>query len=105
MQVFKAYFKVMRGSATFLAISLGIFMGLVLLFSSIPPKTIADKFVPTNTPIAVINRDGDSQLARGLVDYLGKTARVILYPDDEEKLQDALLYRKVECLAITSSGF
>ncbi|HCD41080.1 MAG TPA: ABC transporter permease, partial [Firmicutes bacterium] len=81
MQVFKAYFKVMRGSATFLAISLGIFMSLAILFSSIAPKTAADKFEPTKTPIAVINRDGDSQLARGLVEYLGKTARVIPYPD------------------------
>lgn len=105
MQVFKAYFKVMRGSATFLAISLGIFMSLAILFSSIAPKTAADKFEPTKTPIAVINRDGDSQLARGLVEYLGKTARVIPYPDDEEKLQDALFYRKVEYIAIIPPGF
>lgn len=105
MQVFKAYFKVMRGSAISLAISLSVFMGLAVLFSFIAPKTAISSFEPTKIPVAVINRDGDSELAQGLVDYLAGTGRLVSYPDDEEKLQDALFYRKVEYIAIIPPGF
>jgi ABC-2 type transport system permease protein len=105
MQVFKAYFKVMRGSAISLAISLSVFMGLAVLFSFIAPKTAISSFEPTKIPVAVINRDGDAELAQGLVDYLAGTGRLVSYPDDEERLQDALFYRKVEYIAIIPSGF
>ncbi len=105
MQVFKAYFKVMRGSAISLAISLSVFMGLAVLFSFIAPKTAISSFEPTKIPVAVINRDGDAELAQGLVDYLAGTGRLVSYPDDEERLQDALFYRKVDYIAIIPSGF
>jgi ABC-2 type transport system permease protein len=105
MQVFRAYFKVMRGSAVSLTISLSVFVGLAVLFSFIAPKTSIADFEPTRTPVAVINRDGDAELAQGLVDYLARTSRLVQYPDDEEKLQDALFYRKVEYIAIIPSGF
>ena len=105
MQVFKAYFKVMRGSAVSLAISLSIFLGLAVLFSFVAPKAAVGGFEPTRTPVAVINRDGDAELAQGLADYLARTNRLVPYPDDEESLQDALFYRKVEYIAIIPSGF
>ncbi len=105
MQVFKAYFKVMRGSAVSLTISLSVFVGLAVLFSLIAPKTPMSDFEPTRTPVAVINRDGDCELAQGLVDYLAYTSQPVPYPDDEEKLQDALFYRKVEYIVIIPSGF
>lgn len=105
MQVFRAYFKVMRGSAVSLAISLSVFMGIAVLFSFIAPATRIVDFEPTKTPIAVINRDGDGELAQGLVDYLARTGRLVPYPDDEERLQDALFYRNVEYIAIIPQGF
>ena len=40
MQVFKAYFKVMRGSAVSIAINLGVFIGLAVMFSFIAPETM-----------------------------------------------------------------
>lgn len=105
MQIFKAYFKVMRSSAVSIAITLGIFLGLAVLTSSVAPKTTGMNFEPTRTPVAVINRDGDALLARELVDYLGQTSRLVSYPDDPEKLQDALFFRNVEYIAIIPAGF
>lgn len=105
MQVFKAYFKVMRGSSVSLAISLGVFLGLAVLFSFIIPKTLPGGFEQVKTPIAVINRDGESDLTQGLIDYLSRISRLIPYPDDEEKLQDALFYRNVEYILIIPPGF
>ncbi len=105
MQVFRAYFKVMRGSAASLAISLSVFLGLAVLFSFIAPAAATSEFEPARTPVAVINRDGDAQLAQGLVDYLARAGRLVPYPDDEEKLQDALFHRRVEYIAIIPPGF
>jgi hypothetical protein len=37
MQVFKAYFKVMRGSAASIAVNLCVFLGIAVLVSSMAP--------------------------------------------------------------------
>jgi ABC-2 type transport system permease protein len=105
MQVFKAYFKVMRSSAASIAVNLGVFLGIAVLLSSMAPETAVMNFEPTRTPVAVINRDGNGQLAQGLVDYLGQTSRLVPYSDDPEKLQDALFFRNVEYIAIIPAGF
>ena len=105
MQVFKTYFKVMRSSSMALAINLGIFLGLAILFSVAIPKTSPGGFEQVKAKIAVINRDGNRRLAQGLTDYLSHTSHLVAYPDDEEGLQDALFYRDVEYIVIIPSGF
>jgi len=105
MQVFKVYFKVLRGTAAPLAINLCVFVGLAVLFSSTAPETDPGGFEPVRTPVTVINRDVDGEIARGLVDYLGGVFRLVDYPDDEEKLQDALFHRMVEYVVIIPPGF
>ena len=77
MAVFKAYFKVMRGSVLMLAISLSVFMGLALLFSFVAPGVAIQEFESARTPLAVINRDGEALLARGLANYLAESYQVV----------------------------
>lgn len=105
MQVFRAYFKVMRASAGAISIYIAIFLGLSVAFSLAEAPQEAERFAQTRTPIAVINRDGDASLARGLAGYLADTSRVVPYPDDPEKLQDALFFRDVDYIAIIPAGF
>ncbi|HHX10493.1 MAG TPA: ABC transporter permease [Firmicutes bacterium] len=105
MQVFKAYFKVMRGCAMPLVINLSVFVGLAVLFASVAPDALPDGFDPVKSPVAVINRDGDGEIAQGLVDYLSQVCRLVQYPDDVDKLQDALFHRMVEYIAIIPEGF
>ncbi len=105
MQVFKAYFKVMRASAGAISIYIAIFLGLSVAFSLAEVPREAERFAQTRTPIAVINRDGDASLAQGLAGYLADTSRVVPYPDDPEKLQDALFFRDVDYIAIIPAGF
>lgn len=105
MQAFRAYFKVMRASAGGIAIYLVVFLGLSIMFSFAgAPRTTGD-FTQTKTPIAVVNRDKDAPLAQGLASYLAETNRVVDYPDDPEKLQDALFFRNVEYIVIIPDGF
>ena len=105
MQVFRAYFKVMRASAGTIAIYIVIFLGLSMAFSFAEAPGEAGGFAQTRTPIAVINRDRDAPLAQGLAGYLADTGRVVPYPDDPEKLQDALFFRNVQYIAIIPAGF
>jgi len=105
MQVFRAYFKVMRASAGTIAIYIVIFLGLSMAFSFAEGPQEAGGFAQTRTPIAVICRDGDAPLAQGLAGYLEDTSRAVPYPDDPEKLQDALFFRSVEYIAIIPAGF
>ena len=105
MQVFRAYFKVMRASAGAIAIYVAIFLGLSVAFSFAEGPQETGDFAQTRTSIAVICRDGDAPLAQGLADYLADTSRIVPYPDNPEKLQDALFFRNVEYIAIIPAGF
>ncbi len=106
MPLFRAYFKIIRGSALMLAVILAVFTIQVVLFSSGAPEGgIAADFETARVPIAVINRDGDAPLTRGLAAYLARNSDVVPLPDNEEKLQDALFYREVHYIAIIPPGF
>ena len=53
MPLFRAYFKVVRGSALMMTIILGVFAIQVVLFSSGAPQGAAGGFEPARVPIAV----------------------------------------------------
>lgn len=105
MPLFRAYFKIIRGSALMLTVILAVFTIQVVLFSSGAPQGVAGGFEPTRVPIAVINRDERAPLARGLADYLARNSDAVSLPDNEERLQDALFYREVHYVAIIPPGF
>lgn len=105
MQVFRAYFKVLRAYAGSIAIYMAVFIGISTLIWRASPRSVVTEFFETKTPVAVINRDGDAPLAQGLADYIADNFTVVPYPDDPEKLQDALFYRKVHYVVIIPEGF
>lgn len=105
MQVFRAYFKVMRGAVGSLAINSVVFIGLAVLFSFIAPQARPMGFEQTRVPVAIINRDTDGEISRGLTQYLEKVCKVVDCPDEPERLQDALFHRQIEYVAIIPSGF
>ncbi len=105
MQVFRAYFKVMRGAVASLAINFGVFIGLAVLFSFIAPQARPMGFEQSQVPVAIINRDTDGEISRGLTQYLEKVFKVVDCPDELQRLQDALFHRQIEYVAIIPSGF
>lgn len=105
MQVFKAYFKVMRSSKQVLLINLGVFMALTVMFSATAPETDVQIFEPNKMGIAVINRDAGAPLAHELAMHLARIGDIVDLPDEREALQDALFFRRVEYIAIIPEGF
>lgn len=70
MQVFKTYFKVIRASAGLIFMYLAIFISIAVMISVMSPSSGSVEFSETKTRVAVINRDGDAALAKGLSDYI-----------------------------------
>ena len=105
MQVFRSYFKILRSNRVAILWNLGVFMVLAVFFSTTAPETNEDMFEPTRTRIAVINRDPGGVLAEGLEKHLEQVGQRVFLNDDEEELQDALFYRRVQYIAIIPEGF
>ena len=53
----------------------------------------------------IINRDGDSALARGLHEYLSRHGVEVPLEDDKETLQDATFYHASDYIAILPEGY
>ena len=105
MQVFKAYFKVIRASAGLIFMYLAIFISIAVMISVMSPSSGSVEFSETKTRVAVINRDGDAALAKGLSDYIADIFTVVPYEDDPHKLQDGLFFRDIEYVVIIPQGF
>lgn len=105
MQVFRAYFKVVRASVGTILLYQGVFAAIAILISVTSPQSAVTEFNETKTRVAVINRDSGAPLAQGLADYIADVFTVVPYADDPEKLQDGLYYRDVEYVAIIPKGF
>lgn len=105
MQVFKAFFKIIKKHLPQLSIYIVIFAGISILFSSNAKPTQNMGFSGSQAKIAVLNRDGDSPVAEGLTSYLSKTCELVELEDKKESLQDALYFRNAEYIVTIPSGF
>ncbi len=105
MQVFRIYFKVMRSSKFYIALSVFVFMTISIIFSFLGQSAEPTGFEGVKIPIAFINQDADTPLSQGLKTYLAESGCVFFEEDKEEALQDALFYRQISYVAILPAGF
>ncbi len=105
MQVFKAYFKIIKKNIPQMMIYLVIFAGLSIAFSRMGTGSAVEEFTGSKPNIAVFVRDKQSAVLDGLVAYLGKAAHIIPIEDTQEARQDALFFRKVTYILQIPDGF
>lgn len=105
MQVFNAYFKIIKKNLSQMLIYLGIFAGLSIAFSSMGVGQMTTEFVSSKPAIAVFSKDGDTVLMKDFQSYLGKVATVIPIDDTENAKQDALFFRKVTYIIQIPAGY
>ncbi len=105
MQVFRIYFKIMRSSKFYIAISVFVFMTISVIFSFLGQSAEPTVFEGVKIPIAFINQDANTPLSQGLKTYLEESGCVVFEEDNEEALQDALFYRRIRYVAILPVGF
>lgn len=105
MPVFKVYFHVLKKCLPSMLIYLTVFLAIAILATNMYKPADSTDFQSTRANIAVINRDEDTGLIRGLKDYLSQNNTLVDLPDDTERLQDELFYRNVDYIAIIPAGF
>ena len=105
MKVFSACLRVVYRHKGALLLYVGIFLSLCIAMTAFSFEQQNTFFTQTKTAVAVINRDGDTALVRGLTDYLKESAEFVELADDKSALQDALFYQAVDYILIVPEGF
>jgi ABC-2 type transport system permease protein len=105
MQVFKAFFKVLKKNMVILAIYIAIFVAMNVGLTLSGAQTVPDDFRETKAAVAVLNDDRDSELVRGFTSFLAQKAQMVEIEDEPEALQDALFFRKAEYIIRIPPGF
>lgn len=105
MQVYKAFFKVIYKNITQIMIYVFVFLFFAVLLTKTYSNPATTSFTDTKVNIVFINYDTDSKLVKGLENCISKNANFINIPDDTEKLQDALFFRKVEYIVKVPKDF
>lgn len=106
MQVFKAYFKILRSRIVGLMVYFGIFIAIALLITGSLTQTVTGTaFTQEKSNIAFYNMDDDSALTDGLKAYLQDSAQFVDIPDDTQRIQDALFYGNVDYVLRIPQGF
>jgi ABC-2 type transport system permease protein len=105
MQVFKAYFKIIKRHATSLLIYFVIFAVITMLITNSLGGQPMGTFTETKTSIAFFNDDNDSALIGGLRDYLSKTSDIVNISNDTESIQDALFFGQIQYVLRVPEGF
>jgi ABC-2 type transport system permease protein len=105
MQVYKAFFKVIYKNLSQIMIYVGVFLFFAVVLTQTNSNPVNTSFTDTKVNIVFINYDTDSKLIIGLKDCLSKSTNIVNIPDETEKLQDALFFRKVEYIVKVPKGF
>ncbi len=106
MQVFNAYFRVMRKHFKIIMIYLIVFVVLSAIISSIfSGQSSAASFYETKYKIALFNEDDDAPLSQGLEAYIGQNAVIVQVGSREQDIQDALFYEQADCVITIPQGF
>ncbi|PKM77174.1 MAG: ABC transporter permease [Firmicutes bacterium HGW-Firmicutes-15] len=105
MQVYKAYFKIIKQNLPAISIYVCIFLFITVMLTYFGGEKTSPGFSKTKINIAFVNDDDSAALAVGLRDYLSTNANIISIQNNEESLQDALFFRKVEYIVKVPAGF
>lgn len=104
MQVFKAYFMIIKRRLSSMTIYFVIYAALIVGLTLLGGKEDEKKFTQTSLNIAVQNED-DGKLATALIDSLSETNEVTPATKNEEELLDAVFFRELDYVLYIPKDF
>jgi len=105
MQVFRAYFQIIKKHRMTILIYLIVFVALSVIITNMGgEQSTPISFSETKYKLAVFNNDGES-LTEGLVHYLEENAQIVTIGRSTQDLQDALFYEQADCVVTIPKGF
>lgn len=105
MQVFKAFFLVIRKNMVSMLVYMFVFIFLIILMTLFYQQAPSLGFNARKVQIALINQDQGHPFSDGLADWLAQESVLIDIPDSTTRLQDALFYREVSYILRIPAGF
>lgn len=105
MQVFKLYFKIIKGNLRTLLIYLGVFVALSVMMSSFNVGGVESSFSGSKASIAIFNNDDGSAISEGLIEYLSHSSSIKNIKNDKNAARDALFFREVVYIIEIPKGF
>lgn len=104
MQVFKAFYRIVKKNIPSLMIYLVIFLAISLLFTGNGQATDKEMFNDVVLNVAVLNRD-KSELGTAVESFIADTYQLAKIEDENEVIQDELFFRTVDYVLIIPEGF
>jgi ABC-2 type transport system permease protein len=104
MQVYKAYFQIIKSHLLAMAIYFSIFVVITLIITQALSQTSPAAFAQAKSKIAFFSEE-DSALDQGLQAYLRANAEIVPLPDDPSSIQDALFFDQVDTVVRVPQGF
>jgi ABC-2 type transport system permease protein len=104
MQVFKAYFKILKKHKTSVLIYAIMFLAITVGISS-NIKVENEQYEASKVATMVINEDGQSALVDGFLNYLSNYATFVEEEEDEDARREALFYHKAKYILTIPKGF
>lgn len=104
MQVFKAYYKILKTQLVSISIYAGLFLMLTIMFTGNITKS-TDQFEAKKVSVMVINKDGENGLINGFLNYLEDYVNFVEPKKNMEAIRDALYNREVSYILTIPEGF
>jgi ABC-2 type transport system permease protein len=105
MQVFKAYFKIIKKRSPSILLYFVIFVLVSMLITTMMGNRGTTAFSESKSNIAFFNDDGGSPLTDGLKKYLSNNAVFMDIRDDESSIEDALFGESISYVLRIPAGF
>lgn len=105
MPIFKLCLKIFRKNWSAIGVFLVIFVSLSCIFAfSYSQSSLSKGFTQERAKVALISKE-KTPLTEGFRKALAKNADFVTLPDQTEKMQDALFFRKATYILVIPKGF
>lgn len=105
MQVFRAYFKIIKKNIPQLAIYIVVFVSLNFALVKMNAHPAVVDFSETKVNLAIFSDEETTGFTEGLISFLARHANIIELEDDKEAMQDALFFQEVVYILRIPAGF
>jgi len=105
MKVFKTCLLVIKHHYVTFLINIIVFAALVVVLTALFSDDLDPNFTAVRPNFTIINRDAESALVTGLIEFMSENGNHVELEDDRMVLQDAIFFRASDYIMIIPQGF
>lgn len=105
MTIYKLYWKIVKKNRIGILVYYLVFMTMSVLTSMSLSNNSDLNFQTVDTNVSIQNKDSNSELIKGLTQYLDSKVSLVDAPETEDELKDSLFFRAIEYSITIPQGF